>query len=398
MDFDIRPIVEEEYEPWLKAIDVGFGSHTRDSDPPRLRPTFKLDRTVAAFDDGRPVSGAHSYPLEMVAPGGSLVVAGVNAVAVQPTHRRRGILTGMMAHQLRDLHQRGEAVAVLFAAESVIYGRFGYGTATFYEGWTIDRQHTAFARPHEAEGRTAFVAPEEMRKVFPDVYRRATERRPGALQLPDYAWDQRAEDLEHHRGETSASFHVVYERDGGVDGYVSYRIQGATVHVSELMSTSREAHAALFGYCFGIDLRSTVKAPNRPVDDALSWMLANPRGLLRSLHDGMYLRLVEVAKALSARDYSIEGRLVLEVRDSFCSWNEGRFELEAGPEGAECSPSSASPDVVLSASDLASVYLGTVPFTTLARAGRIEERTANALRRADAMFATERAPWCPYMF
>ena len=398
MDFEIRPIVEEEYEPWLRAIDLGFGSHLREADVPRLRRTFKMDRTVAAFDDGRPVSGAHSYPLEMMVPGGSLVIAGVNAVAVQPTHRRRGILTGMMAHQLRDLHERGEALAALFSAESAIYGRFGYGAATFYEGWTIDRQHTAFARTHEADGRTAFVAPEEMRKVFPDVYRRATERRPGALQLPDYAWDDRAEDLEHHRGDRSASFYVVYERDGGVDGYVSYRLQGPTVHVSELMSTSLEAHAALLSYCFGIDLRSTVKAPTRPVDDALPWMLADPRRLQRSLHDGMYLRLVDVAKALPARDYSRQGSLVLEVSDSFCPWNEGRFELEAGPEGAECSPTSASPDLLLSASDLASVYLGTVRFTTLASAGRIEERSPEALQRADAMFATELAPWCPYMF
>jgi predicted acetyltransferase len=125
-------------------------------------------------------------------------------------------------------------------------------------------------------------------------------------------------------------------------------------------------------------------------------MLAAPRRLRRSTSDGMWIRLVDVRAALAARRYAAQYRLVLDVRDPFCEWNDGRYELEGGPGGTMCRHTKAEPDVVLSAADLAATYLGTVSFTTLSHAGRVEERTEGALLRADAMFATQLKPWNPF--
>ena len=130
MDFEVRAVTDEEYGPWARAISLGWGNHPREDDIARWRPTIDLDRTVGAFDAGKPVGGFCTIPCEMIVPGGSLTIAGVTNVAVQPTHRRRGMLTAMMAHQRRDIHRRGEALSGLFASEGVIYGRFGYGTGT----------------------------------------------------------------------------------------------------------------------------------------------------------------------------------------------------------------------------------------------------------------------------
>jgi predicted acetyltransferase len=202
-------------------------------------------------------------------------------------------------------------------------------------------------------------------------------------------------------------FFVAYETDEGVEGHLAYRVKeawdirtgpGHTLQVEELMATTRDAYAALWRYCFDADLIRTVEGWKRPVDESLLYMLANPRGLGVRVRDGTWLRLVEAPAALEGRAYGTEGRLVFDLHDGFCPWNEGRWELEAGPAGATYRSTTKEPDLVLGAGELASMYLGTVPAGALARAGRVEEITAGALGIADAMFASDPAPWCPYIF
>ena len=102
--------------------------------------------------------------------------------------------------------------------------------------------------------------------------------------------------------------------------------------------------------------------------------------------------------ALAGRRYSVEGHLGLRVRDAFCPWNDGPYELVGGPAGAECKSNGGTLDLELDAADLAAVYLGGNRFRALFEAGRIEELRPGAVARADAMFATDRAPWCPSHF
>jgi predicted acetyltransferase len=320
-------------------------------------------------------------------------------VTVQPTHRRLGILTALMTDQLCDIHERGEPLAALTASESVIYGRFGYGISVVHERWNIDRPYTAYVAPYEPKGRLEFVEPEQMRKTFPEVYRRATALRPGTIERSADAWDSLATDYPPYRGGASAFFHVTFHGDeGNLDGYASYRINSGALKVDELTSVTDDAHAALWRLCFDVDLTSSTAARQRPVDDPMPWMLAEPGRLQRTPYDGLWVRLVDVPAALQRRTYLREGRIVLKVRDTFCPWNEGRYVLEGGPQGAECRSTDAEPDLVLSVADLAAAYLGAVSFTTLSHAGRVEQLSDGALALADSMFATELKPWCPFSF
>jgi predicted acetyltransferase len=118
-------------------------------------------------------------------------------VAVQPTHRRRGILTGLMRRQLEDIHERGEPLAALWASESVIYGRFGYGPAIECEHGTINRDRSAYATPLESEGRVAFVERERIREMAPQVWERVRPERPGMMSRSDARWDSWLRDPDH---------------------------------------------------------------------------------------------------------------------------------------------------------------------------------------------------------
>ena len=394
---EMRTITPDEFVAWCRAEARAHGNRL-DGDPEMLRPHFDLDRSIAVFDEGNIVGGAHSHKLEMSIPGGSAVTAGVANIEVQPTHRRRGVMTQMMRHQIHDIHQRGEPLAALFASESVIYGRFGYGVGSLYERWTIDRQHTAYARSFESPGQIVFVEPGDIPKELPEVFRQSTVNRPGVFQRALHHWERDSQAPEHRQGGPGGLFYAAYGEGGRIDGYVTYRTNRPTLVVNELMAVTPEANYALWRFCFDMDLMTSTEAIKRPVDDPLPWLLADPRRLQRSTRDGLWLRLIDVAAALELRRYMHSDRLVLQVKDDLCPWNDKRFELEASPEGATCRASRSSPDLVLGVSDLASAYLGTVSFSTLSRAGLVDERTPGALPRADRMFAVQHQPWTPQNF
>ena len=394
---EMRTVNPDEFFQWVWAEARAYGNRLN-IDPEILRPHFDLDRSIAVFDQGNVVGGAHSHKLEMAIPGSLAVVAGVANIAVQPTHTRQGILTRMMHHQINGIHERGEPLAALFASESVIYGRYGYGMSSFREQWTIERQHNRYARPYDTPGRMVFVDPANITNDLPEVFRRSTKDRPGVFQKSGYLWEREKQAPEHRQGGQGGLFYIAYEDSGRIDGYAKYRTSGNTLTVNELMATTTEANAALWRFCFDLDLVTRTEAERRPVDDPMLWMLADPRQLQRITRDGLWLRLVDVAASLELRSYMESGRLVLEVRDDLCSWNQGCFELEASPEGATCRPSTASPDLTVTVAGLASAYLGAASLTKLFQAGLVEERASGALLRADRLFATRLAPWTPCGF
>ena len=401
---ELRPVTPDEFESWLRAESRAH-SNRLDHEPEELRPQFDLSRSLAVFEGSNIIGGCQAHKLEMSIPGGASAVAGVANVAVQPTHTRQGVMSRMMRRQMNDIHEWGEPLAALFASESAIYGRFGYGVGTVHESWQIDRHHNAYARKYESPGRIVFMDPEDVAEKLPEVYRRSTAGRPGVFPKPPHKWEEEAASPDAHepqprvRGRGRGGlFYAAYEEDGRIDGYAIYRSSRPTIMVTELMAATREATAALWRFCFDLDLMGNTEAIKRPMDDPLPWMLLDPRRLQRTVRDGVWLRVVDARAALEQRSYAEAGRLTLEVRDDLCDWNNGRFELEGSAEGATCRATDTPPNLSVAISGLASAYLGTVSFTTLSDAGLADEHTPGALHRADRMFAVQHQPWTPFNF
>ena len=395
--FDMRPITGDEFVKWTRAEARAHGNRL-DDDPEILRPHFDLERSIGVFEGTDIVGGAHSHVIEMSIPGGSATIAGVANIAVQPTHTRQGIMTRMMHHQIHDIHERGEPLAALFATESIIYGRFGYGIGSLYERWTIDRSHNRYSHRFENQGRVSFIDPADIAKDLPKIFRRATVGRPGVFQRPIHQWVRDSQATEHTQGGQGGLFYITYEEDGRIDGYAVYRIIGTNLCVNELMAVTSKANTALWRFCFDVDRMSTTEALRRPVDDPLPWILADPRRLQRSTRDGVWVRIIDVQSALNLRQYMHSDRLVIEVTDELCPWNSGRFELEGSSNGGECRTSQSQPDLSINVSNLASAYMGAISFSTLAMAGLVDEKTPGALIKADHMFSVQYPPWTPCNF
>lgn len=342
--------------------------------------------------------------MTLSAPGGIVPSAGITGVSVLPTHRRRGILTEIMRHILDDLRER-EPISMLWAAEGAIYGRFGYGMATTGAELKIARQHTAFRPGHEPSGSMRLVSRADALKLIPPLYDRLAAVQPGFVGQSE-AWTDYRFSIHDFRedGYGKEYFFAMHEGPEGPDGYVVYRIkadwtgeEAHTLKVQELVAETPGAYADLWRYAFDVDLVGTTIAPDRSPQEPLLHLLADVNTAKVELYDGLWVRLIRLDEALAARRYAWEGRLVLEVGDPFCPWNTGRYELVGGPDGAECRPSDAEPEVSVTAEDLGSVYLGGVSFRSLARAGRLRA-PPEVLAQADAMFGWDPPPWCPIVF
>lgn len=403
MPVDLRTVDPEQFDQWSAAVDEAFGRDVDTEELRHRRAVLELDRTLAALDGPDVVATASALSRDLTVPGAVLPAAYVTKVAVLPTHHRQGLLGRMMRRQLDDVHQRGEPVAALEASESGIYRRYGYGSAAERVRFRIERSFTSLASEPRVHGRLRRVSREEALKVWPDVYDRVGRQQPGAL-ARSAAWWRHRQLPEPRRGpgEQSAGRYVVYEERGQAEGYLQYGVSArweaglpaGELTVDELLATGRPAHAALWRYAFGVDLVTGISGAGRPVDEPLLWMLADPRRLHRTQADGLWLRVVDVPVALAGRRYALGGRIVLGVRDTFCPWNDGRFLLEGGPDGAAARRTVQEPDIVLDAADLAAAYLGGTTFSILSRAGRAEG-DAQALREADLMFSWDPRPWSP---
>lgn len=408
MSIDHRIITDDEFPNWRTLVRRAFNELVHPDDIARLsNDRAEMDRLFGAFEDGTLVGTGGTDSHVMTVPGGAQIpTAGIAYVSTVATHRRRGVLTGTMRKLLEQAQEREEPLAALWASQAGIYSRFGYGQATVAEDWKIDPSESDFAHGPETPGKLRFVEHDEAMKLMPEVWRKASKQRAGFLDRSERRWKYFFFDDERVRGGWSGLFFVVYEHEGGIEGYAAYRLKPVNpdeedaleMEVTECISYTDPAHAALWRFLFNVDLVQSVTAHAQAPDDPVWWMLENPRMLEREPYDGLWVKVLDPVRALSERSYSSAGKIVIEVEDHFLPHAGGIFELEASEDGATCSRSTAKPDISMSASDLGATYLGGIRLSTLAKAGGVTEHSPNAIRRYDNMFMTDRAPWCAHHF
>ncbi|MEV4926625.1 GNAT family N-acetyltransferase [Streptomyces roseoverticillatus] len=408
---EIRPTTDKDLDVFVDTLHAAFGQFPEtpaEGGGGLWWSALEMDRNLLAMTaDGRPVGTAGAYSFELTLPGEILVPApGVSFVGVLPSHRRRGVLRAMMRHQLAELRARGEFLSVLLASEAPIYGRFGYGPATYAQRLTVPRHQAAFALPR-ARGTAGAAATEsdtgsvellrraECDGILEEVYDRYRRTQPGALSRPHRWWA-----LGAGRPPVSpAPRYVAVHRDadGVPDGYAGYSVESGTLTVDEIITTDDSVFTALARFVLGHDLVTQVVFKNLPPEHPLRWQLADFRAGRVSDDDWLWVRLLDVPRALTARGWFADGQLVLDVDDPFLG-EHGRYLLTVRGGKAECVPTDREPDLSLDVSDLGAVYLGGTTPSTLVRAGHIRAHRPGAAALADALFRAERPPHCLHWF
>jgi predicted acetyltransferase len=394
---EVVPLRADQLDAFLDADSRAFLEFPSPERRAQSKNVFEVDRARVAWDGDTIAGGSALFSMTFAVPGGFVPAAGFTGVSVQAPYRRRGVLNALMRAHFEDIRETGEPLAVLWSSESHLYGRYGFGIATWQAKHRLDRRHGAFRSPDAAPGQIRSVRREELFTLGAGVWARAAAGQPGMFQRPAAWWPWRF---------VGDSLYVVYEDAGQVHGYVVYTVENdwdivghhSTLHVEELMAATPAAYRALWRHCLDADLIEAVSANGRRPDEPLFHMLAEPRRLVRESRDGVWARLVDVPGALPARSYGVPGELVLEVRDEFLPENAGRYLLETDGTRAECTPTARPADLSLDVADLSAAFLGGEHFTDFAHAGRADARTESALARADAMFTHYPEPWCPQLF
>jgi predicted acetyltransferase len=403
LSFEIRPATPEEFPAVVGPIMHYFGRTPTHEFSDRFGPVLPAERIHAAFDNGAVVGSGGAFPFETSVPGGFVRAAGITLVGVLPTHRRRGILRGLMRAQIEDIHERGEPIAYLWASEDALYGRYGYGVASFSGNIDIPRDRAAYFREFEPAGTIRFLDPDEALDPFMEIQRRAAAQHPGMfVRTPEWWRSRTFSDPEWAREGGGEKVRALLELDGRPAAYALYRLHFSAergvprgfTNVIEAVGDSPEATREIWRFLLDIDWMERVRAALLPLDHELFLLLREPRRLRFDYRDGLWVRLVDVEAALNARTYKPGEPVTVEVADELCPWNAGMWEL--GPDGA--SRTEREPELRLEVSALGSVYLGGFTFGQLARAGRIEVLSDGAPDRADSLFRSDRYPWCPEIF
>jgi predicted acetyltransferase len=435
--YPIRPITEAEFDSFhLVDQHAFYGAPISGRERSGILSRFEWNRSLAAFDGETPAGITAIFSFQLTVPGGTLPAAGVSWVGVLPSHRRRGVLRSLMHRQLADVRAAGEPLAVLWSSEAGIYGRFGYGRASWHLTFTLRRGegHLVAAAAEPAAGSAAaaaggvrlrLVSPADALPELAKVYEIVQRQRPGFFARNEQWWQRALDDPEDQRKGAGPLRCVLAEDDSGPRGYALYSgvvrwedetfLPDSTLNVRELIACDPPASAVLWRDLLSRDLTTEFRAVLRPVDDPLLSQLADPRRARPQLSDGLWVRLVDVGAALVGRRYSCPVDVVIEVQDELIPQNAGRWRLATAAEAADpagalaaadpagalaatCSRTSEPADLTLDIASLGAAYLGGTRLATLAEAGLVREHRPGALRRLTAAMAWDPAPWCPMIF
>jgi predicted acetyltransferase len=370
------------------------------------RAVYEPERGLLAEDGDTLVGHAGAFSRALTVPGAVMPAAHVTLVGVAPTHRRRRILSRMMHRQLREIRDTGtEPIAVLWASEGAIYPRYGYGLAAQKLQIAVPRRDVDLGGPG-GDGRLRLVDPAAGRKDFVEVYESQRAVRTGLSSRDERWWGYVLADPASRRHGATELRAAVHETADGVTGYALWRALGrwtptgpaGEVQVKEVIAADTEAYLALWRLLLSIDLTRTATYHFAAVDEPLLHLLDEPRSAGAVLNESLWVRLVDLPRALAARRYAAPVDVVIDVTDGLLAENAGRWRLTGDRHSATCTPTDSPADLACDVLELGSAYLGGVSLAALGAAGRVRELTPGALPAAATAFGWHRLPAAAEVF
>jgi predicted acetyltransferase len=370
--------------------------------PGQITTLLEQGRTVGAFVEDQLVGTADAVTSGLTLPGGTIVGhAAITHVGVLPSFTRKGVATDLMFHQLHDVAARGETVATLRASEATIYERYGYGVASSSQTVEVQTARAELRPGVGAGGPVRLLDAERVWDVLPRIYTENRPSRPGTIDRPDVWWQG-----VRLRSESSPQpwYVAVHGEPGAETGFARYRpidtdkwfvSDQRTIAVEDFFAPDTNAYLGLLRFLLGLDLIDRVVFWMMPVDDPLPWLLLDRRAArVTATHDETWLRVVDVEKALSARQYAGDGDVIVAVDDPLLPRSSITLAITAA--GGE--QTDRRPQLRVGVAGLAAVLLGGATWHSLAVAGLAHAEDPAVLAAADRLFAVREAPHAGFFF
>lgn len=404
-NIELRAAVAEEMSELNRVTGYAFAENDLPKQEPDPQPLLP-EQTLCAFDGAKMVATSGAYDFKMRFNGQTVIADGVTVVACDPGYRRRGIVRGLIDGLLQRSHERGVPISILWASMGAIYQRFGYGLATTSVSYDIHPRYLQFQFGQRARGNVRLLGKDDALPLLKAVYRAYSAPANGMLHRGDVYWEV----MLRRAGDQHTYVAVYLDEANEPRGYCLYKTKwvepglpepSQLIDVFDFAWLDMPAYRGLWEYLARHDLANRIRVEFVAEDDPAPSLLLEPRMLQRKTWDGIWLRVVDVERALAARGYDVSGEAVIEViDDDLCGWNKGSYRLVSSGESTtvERLTGSARADIVTRPGALASLVSGHTRPSDLARMGRLEVDGARRAAELDALFASRRRPHCPNMF
>ncbi|MEV0647221.1 GNAT family N-acetyltransferase [Phytomonospora sp. NPDC050363] len=396
--FTLRPAADDDLEAITETFTSGFLMDNTPEFADGIRPVYEPGRWLLAEDGDRLIGTSAIFTRDLSVPGAVIPAAHVSGVSVRPTDRRRGVLSAMMRRQLTEAP---EPVAALWASQSALYRRYGYRDAADAVSYSGDLR-LAGVPQSTVSGRIREITPEQARENLPEVYAEAVGQRPGLSTRPNGWWDKRLQDPQSQRHGAGARRVLVHENtEGAVDGYVLWRSEmkwgeagpAYNLIVEEFIAADTDVYLALWHFLSGLDFAATFTwRRGAAFDERLRHLVGEPRHLQPRFTDALWIRLVDLPAALTARAYMRDLDVVLDVTDPIVEANRGRWRLVVRDGEATCERTDRPAALAMGVDVLGGIYLGGRPLRLYASLGQVTEHLSGAVDAATTAFSWPVAP------
>ncbi|AWW43559.1 GNAT family N-acetyltransferase [Streptomyces cadmiisoli] len=401
----VRQITTDELAEWVRVQRSAYFMHPTRIDMASQERWFVDGEVFGAYENNECVGTFRSSPYGIVVPGGNRVTAaGITSVAVTHTHRRRGILNRMMHTALASCVSEGMVMAMLVPTEYTLYGRYGFGPAVKNGYIKVSNPKNAWNESLGAslEGSVSLITGEKVRDLGPNLYRKFQEMQAGAADRKPAWWSDVTGEWFLSRRAIQPFYVVHQDGAGNITGLAIYEAtlsgecgKNATLRVVDHIFLDDAARNAIWRYIFSLSNVDSVIVDSIPIDDPLPLLLNDPGAAHVGSNPTLWLRILDIAKVLSVRNYAASGSIAISVRDSlgYCS---GCWLLTVDESGkVTVTPTSQMGDVELDVDSLSSLYMGGNNAITLRKAGAIRENRPGASEMLQEMFRVHEAPWFP---
>lgn len=405
-NIEMRAAREDEMQDLMRLVDYSFANNELPGDEPEP-PPVRPEQTLCAFDGERMVATSGAFDFQIRMNGRRMAADGVTLVTCDPGYRRRGLVRQLMEGLLQRAQERAVPLAGLWASMGAIYQRFGYGLATTQVGYEIPLRFVQFQFDEASDGRVRRLQKDEALPHLEAVYKAYTKTGNGLLYRNELFWNLM---LKRSGGGQDVHIAVYFDAGGEPRGYCLFKTKfdvelfpesPQIMDVFDFAWLDMAAYRGLWQFLGSHDLVDRIRFDYVAEDDPAPSLFLEPRRLRRRTWDGVWMRVVDAAGALSGRGYDVPGEAVIEITDdTLCGWNNGCYRLVADADGASVEKlgSGASPDLAIRPEGLASLVTGHSRASDLARMGRAAIPDEAAAARLDALFSTRRRPHCPNMF
>lgn len=403
MTIEIRSVRPDEMEAYGRIVSYVFASEEGMED--ELKGT-QPEWTTCGFVDGKLVSTLATLPFTVRLNGVACPMGGVTAVGTLPEQRRRGLLRQIMTEALGTMRDRGQNLAILWASMGAIYQRFGYGLSTAHVNYSFDPRYVQLEHDTPVPGHVELVSKDDSFPIIKQNYIEWATPRNLCIHRSTFMWTVNT--LRPPKKDAPVFTAIYRDEHGQSRGHIVYTTEDRTtpepkpsqvMSISDFVALNLDATRGLWNYIRRHDLVGRVEVRGAPEDDVIPDLLLEPRMLNRKTSDGIWMRVVDAEKALAQRPYGARGELTFAIaNDTECPWNNGTYLLETDGPSAHVTRTDREPELTMSPNTLASLISGYRPATHFLRAGRLEEHRSGAALRADAIFRSEYAPFCPNGF